>query len=248
MAEQVQAAHARAVGAGAQLAPAPQDAPTGTTHRILVVDGDSTHASQITHQLERHGYAVDSTQTGSSALELYRAVDLVLLSLELPDMDGVDLCRGIRSGGDTPMIVVNPDASELDCVLVLQAGADDFIAQPFGFRELNARVQALLRRARIRPAGPAAVTRGPLHVDTATREVRLDGALVDLTRKEFNLLYELAAHADTVLSRDHLIKAVWGETWSRRTLDTHISSLRMKLGGRDRILTVRGVGFRLGDA
>jgi DNA-binding response OmpR family regulator len=214
------------------------------------VESDSEFAGFVAHRLRRYGYEIDSAQTGGTALELCRTAetDLVLLNLDLSDMDGLDVCRRIRSTSDIPLIAVNASASELDCVLGLQAGADDFIAKPFGFRELNARMQALLRRAQGRSAGPAAISHGPLHIDAGTRMVRLHGRAIELTRKEFDLLHNLAVHADTVLSRSHLIATVWGESWSRRTLDTHISSLRSKLGGPHWITTVRGVGFRLGEA
>lgn len=177
---------------------------------------------------------------------VYEDADLVLLDLELPDLDGLEVCRGIRSANDIPIIAVTARGTELDRVLGLQAGADDYVVKPYGFRELMARMDAVMRRARPPANAPHVVSRGPLRIDVGSREVSVDGRIVDVTRKEFDLLYLLAAQPDTVIPRKRVIHQVWGDSWSRRTVDTHVSSLRHKLGCSDWIITVRGVGFRLG--
>ena len=134
----------------------------------------------------------------------------------------------------------------MERVLGLQAGADDYVVKPYGFRELMARMAAVMRRARPQPAVGKVLTRGPLVIDASSREVCLLGRTIDMTRKEFDLLFLLASHPDTVVSRGRIMQQIWGDSWSRRTVDTHVSSLRNKLGGSDWIITIRGVGFRFG--
>jgi DNA-binding response OmpR family regulator len=131
-------------------------------------------------------------------------------------------------------------------VLGLRAGADDYLVKPYGFRELIARMEAVMRRAQPQPAASTVVSYGPLSIDASRREVSLDGRLIDVTRKEFDLLYLLASYPQVVIPRKRLMHQVWGDSWSRRTVDTHVSSLRNKLGSSRWIITVRGVGFRLG--
>lgn len=214
--------------------------------RVLVVEGDGTEAESLALSLRRHGHEVQCVGTGSEAIELCGDADLVLLGFELPDLDGLGVCRGIRSMSDVPVIAMTARGSELDCVLGLQAGADDYLVKPCGFRELMARIEAVMRRARTKPAMNGVICRGPLEVDASTREVSLHGRRVEVTRKEFDLLYLLAANPQTVIPRKRLMQQVWGDSWSRRTVDTHVSSLRSKLGDSGWIITVRGVGFRLG--
>lgn len=217
--------------------------------RVLVVENEPRAAASLVQGLRRHGYLVESVSTGAEALRVHRGADLILLDLDLPDLDGLEVCRDIRAVSDTPVIAVTARDSELDRVLGLQAGSDDYMAKPYGFRELMARIEAVMRRVRPqqRPL-ERVVVRGPLRIDVDAREVKLEGQLVELTRKEFDLLYLLAAQPQTVISRKELMIQVWGDSWSRpgRTIDTHVSSLRGKLGASSWIVTVRGVGFRLG--
>ncbi|MFF9853840.1 response regulator transcription factor [Streptomyces litmocidini] len=212
------------------------------------MENNASEAEALVRGLRRHGHEVDNVATGGAALRNYENADLVLLDLELPDLDGLEVCRGIRSACDIPVIAVTARGSELDRVLGLQAGADDYLVKPYGFRELMARMEAVMRRAQ-RPQRPASkvISHGPLRVDACSREVTLGGRTIDLTRKEFDLLYLLASRPDTVIPRKRLMQEVWGDSWSRRTVDTHVSSLRNKLGASGWIITVRGVGFRLGD-
>ncbi|MGW1075603.1 response regulator transcription factor [Streptomyces sp. NPDC002537] len=213
--------------------------------RILIVENDTGAATVLARDLRRHGHAVDIVTTGSDALHAYTDADLVLLDLELPDLDGLEVCRAIRAADETPLIAVTTRGTELDLVLGLQAGADDYLAKPYGFRELMARMEAVMRRARPRRSAATTISVGPLLINPGTREVTLHGRLVPTTRKEFDVLHLLASHPDTVISREALMQRVWGDTWSRRTVDTHVSTLRNKIGV-DWIITIRGVGFRFG--
>lgn len=215
--------------------------------RILVVDSDVDGAESLVCRLRRHGHEAIGVKSGSTALQAYEDVDLVLLDLELPDLDGLEVCRAIRSVSGIPVIIVTARGSELDCVLGLQAGADDYVVKPYGFRELMARIEAVMRRARFQPPVAREILHGRLRIDVSSREVSLDGREVGLTRKEFDLLCLLASHPDTVIPRKRLLQQVWGDSWSRRTVDTHVSSLRGKLGDSGWIITVRGVGFKLGN-
>ncbi|MFH8839595.1 response regulator transcription factor [Streptomyces sp. NPDC017868] len=230
------------------LGPAPVAVPGTTGWRILLVEGDASTACALEEGLRRHGHEVAAVERGSAALAAHEGVDLVLMELELPDLDGLEVCKAIRAVSCVPLIVVTARGSELDRVLGLQAGADDYLVKPYGFRELMARIDAVMRRVRVQGGQGRVIDHGPLHIDVNSREVRLNGRDVELTRKEFDLLCLLASHPDTVISRKRLLQQVWGDSWSRRTVDTHVSSLRRKLGGSGWVVTVRGVGFRLGHA
>ncbi|WP_078845182.1 response regulator transcription factor [Streptomyces sp. SCSIO ZS0520] len=220
--------------------------PTG--QRILVVDNDSDYAEALVCRLRRHGHETTRVQQGGTALQSLEDIDLVLLDLELPDLDGLEVCGAIRSVSCLPVIIVTARGTELDRVLGLQAGADDFLVKPYGFRELLARIDAVMRRVHQQPQRVREIQHGPLKIDASSREVSLDGREVGLTRKEFDLLHLLASNPDTVIPRKRLLQQVWGDSWSRRTVDTHVSSLRSKLGDSGWIITVRGVGFKLGSA
>ncbi|MFJ4691853.1 response regulator transcription factor [Streptomyces sp. NPDC088766] len=229
--------------------PAQPDAPAArapTGQRILVVDGDAALAGSLTAQLRRHGHDPVGVRRGSAALQAYSDVELVLLDLDLPDLDGLEVCRAIREVSRVPIIIVTARRSELDCVLGLHAGADDYVTKPYGLRELMARIEAVMRRARWQPAAAREIHHGRLHIDVDSRTVTVDDEPVALTRKEFDLLHLLASQPDTVIPRKQLLQQVWGDFWSRRTIDTHVSSLRGKLGGSGWVVTVRGVGFKLG--
>ncbi|MGQ0776079.1 MAG: response regulator transcription factor [Pseudonocardiales bacterium] len=215
---------------------------------VLVVEDHTATAESLTHGLRRHGYDAHSVDTGTHALKIHHRADLVLLDLELPDLDGLEVCRGIRAACDTPIITVTARGTELDRVLGLQAGSDDYLVKPYGFRELMARIEAVMRRARPQPPAVRTISHGSLQIDSGTREVRLDNRLINVTRKEFDLLHLLACQPETVVSRKQLMFKVWDTEWTNvsRTIDTHVSSLRNKLGASSWIITVRGVGFRLG--
>jgi two-component system response regulator RegX3 len=199
--------------------------------------------------LRREGFDVDHVATGAQALAAPLA-DLVLLDLGLPDLDGRVVCRELRAKSNVPIIVVTARGEEIDRVALLELGADDYVVKPFGFRELVARIGAVLRRTN---PSAVAVNDGPidiggLRIDLRTHQVTLDETPVALTPKEFDLLAYLAADIGAVRSRDEIIRDVWDVNWwgSTKTLDVHIASLRKKVGP-ELIATIRGVGFALVD-
>jgi two-component system response regulator RegX3 len=219
--------------------------------RVLLVEDDEAIASPLVRGLEREGFAVEHRDRGADALEsLDRAgTDVVLLDLGLPDVDGFELCREVRSRSPVPIIVVTARGDEIDRVVGLELGADDYVVKPFGLRELVARIRAVTRRAP-RPAdSPADEPEARLVIDRRTRRVTLDGEEIALTPKEFDLLALLESDAGAVCSRQDIIDRVWDPHWygPTKTLDVHIGSLRRKLGDPRWIETVRGVGYRLCD-
>ncbi|MGY0067156.1 response regulator transcription factor [Streptomyces sp. QTS137] len=218
--------------------------------QVLVVEQNTAAASTMVSDLRRQGFTARSVSTGEQALRAHGDADLVLFSLKLPDIDGLELCRSLRNSGDTALIAVTDAEDELGRVLVLKAGADDCVVKTWGFWEVGARIEAVLRRAQPRQALPAAISLHHLHIDPRLREVRLHNRLVGVTSKEFELLYTLAATPETVVTRKELMSRVWGSNWGHtsRTIDTHVSSLRAKLGSSGWIITVRGVGYRMGYA
>ncbi|WP_424217478.1 response regulator transcription factor (plasmid) [Streptomyces sp. BI20] len=218
---------------------------SGTAWRILLVENSPRDAETLARGLSRHGHEVTIVPDGNQALRAFADADLVLLDLELPDLDGLEVCRAMRATSEIPIIAVTARGSELDRVLGLQAGADDYLVKPYGFRELMARMDAVMRRSRPRAPITGSITRGGLSINSQTREVSLHGIPVETTRKEFDMLYLLASHPDAVVPRKMLMQRVWGDSWSRRTVDTHVSTLRNKIGA-DWIITIRGVGFRIG--
>ncbi|KNB52154.1 transcriptional regulator [Streptomyces caatingaensis] len=231
--------------AGPELPP-PSGDRSASAWRVLVAETDTTQADTLIRALQRHGHDVDHVTTGHDTLRTLEQADLLLIDLELPDLDGLEVCRRVRAAGPTPVIAVTARGTELDRVLGLQAGADDYLVKPYGLPELLARMDAVMRRAQPTTPTPPVIIHGPLRIDTAARHVTLHGHRIDVTRKEFDLLHLLASHPDTVIPRKRIMQQVWGDIWSRRTIDTHVSSLRNKLGTSDWILTVRGVGFQLG--
>jgi DNA-binding response OmpR family regulator len=222
----------------------------GTRPRVLVVEDETTIVSPLTEALEREGYAVRVASTGAEALAAADDADFVLLDLGLPDVDGTDVCRALRARSSTPIIVVTARGDELDRVLLLELGADDYIVKPFGVRELVARIRAVRRRAQPAPvgapAGGAAPDLGALRIDRRARRVFVQDAEVVLTPKEFDLLALLAGDPGAVMRREHIIEHVWDQHWwgPTKTLDVHIAALRRKLGDPAWIATVRGVGYR----
>jgi DNA-binding response OmpR family regulator len=172
----------------------------------------------------------------------------VLLDLNLPDGDGVDVCRTLRQrSAHLGIIAVTARAEERDRIIGLRVGADDYVVKPFSMAELQARIEALLRRAAAYAPAPRETARiGPLRIDHAARTVEVDGRPVALTRKEFDILASLARQPGVALTRERILLDVWQTTWSgRHTLEVHVASLRAKLGDPDLVQTVRGVGYRL---
>jgi len=216
--------------------------------RLLVVEDDPTISEPLVVGLTREGFDVDLAVTGAAALAAPPA-EMVLLDLGLPDLDGRVVCQELRRRSSVPIIVVSARGDEIDRVMLLELGADDYVVKPFGFRELVARIRAVLRRTEAgADKGPIEVvtTYAGLGVDRRTRKVSFEDQAVSLTPKEYELLIELASDPGAIFTREHLIENVWDENWwgSTKTLDVHIASLRKKLTPH-LIETVRGVGFRL---
>ncbi len=214
--------------------------------RVLIVEDEDAIAEPLASGLEREGYEVQRVATGQAALDA-PVPDVVLLDLRLPDIDGYAVCRELRSRSEVPIIMVTAKGEEIDRVLGLELGADDYIVKPFGFRELVARIRAVTRRVGPRPEERRAATVGPLEIDPRGRRAFLDGSELDLTLKEFDLLSALAADPGAVLTRQRLLEEVWDTHWygHTKTIDVHVAALRRKLGDPRWIETVRGVGFRL---
>ena len=219
------------------------------TSTVLVAEDQEDIAVLLVRTLEREGHTVTWVQTGQAALEHLsgQPVDAMILDLGLPDLDGLEVCRLARERGyDCGIMIVTARGLELDRVVGLDLGADDYLAKPFSLAELHARLRALLRRtARCAPATPA-VSEGGLRVDRMTRRVFIGDAEIALSGKEFEVLALLAGMSGAVVSREQLMSEVWDENWfgSTKTLDVTIGRLRQKLGGLA-ITNVRGVGFRL---
>jgi DNA-binding response OmpR family regulator len=217
--------------------------------KILVVEDDPAIAEPLVTGLARNGFEPTHVADGRGALDAVDAADLVLLDLGLPDLDGAEVCRRLRARSGVPIIVVSARSGEVDRVLLLEMGADDYVVKPFGLRELVARIRAVARRSSGGDHGAATqqLTVGPLLVDLRTHEVHVDGTLVELTPKEFDLLAHLAADPGAALSRRSILEEVWDANWygSSKTLDVHVASIRRKLGHPEWIQAVRGVGFKL---
>jgi DNA-binding response OmpR family regulator len=213
--------------------------------RLLVVEDEDAIAEPLVEGLRREGFEVERVATGAGALEA-KEPDLVLLDVGLPDTDGFTLCRELRGRSEVPIIMVTAKGEEVDRVVGLEVGADDYIVKPFGFRELIARIRAVTRRQHNAPP-PGAVEVGPLVVDTRSRRVTLDGREVVLTPKEFDLLALLTSDPGAFVPRTKILQEVWQTNWfgSSKTVDVHVAALRRKLGDAAWIETVRGVGFRL---
>ncbi len=214
------------------------------------MEDDDAISTSLADGLGDAGFEVSAVGTGREALAAER-VDLVLLDLGLPDMDGYDVCRALRAASDVPIIVLTARSDELDRVLGLELGADDYVVKPFGFRELVARIRAVSRRRAPGPdpgpAAPGALEVGALRIDVRARRAWLAGAEVSLTAKEFDLLAYLAAEPGVVHRRSDILEHVWDAHWygPTKTVDAHVASVRRKLGDARWIEAVRGVGFRL---
>jgi DNA-binding response OmpR family regulator len=220
---------------------------------VLIIEDDDAIAVPLAKGLTREGYDVERFERGEPALLRLQGdgaqpvPDVVLLDLGLPDLDGFELCRRLRATSEVPVIVVTARGEEVDRVVGLELGADDYIVKPFGFRELVARIRAVTRRLQHRAVEAGPVRVGELEIDPRTRRVTVGGHEVPLTPKEFDLLALLAEDPGAVCSRTRILEEVWDPHWygPTKTLDVHVASLRKKLGDPGWIETVRGVGFRL---
>lgn len=240
-----------------------------TVATILLVDDEPSLVEAVGYMLRREGYAVSVATSGPAALEAARAIDpdLVVLDVMLPGLDGLQVCRALRAESTVPILLLSAKGEEVDRVLGLELGADDYLTKPFAMRELMARVRAMLRRSRMAasdaglPLGvpergdtdqdsPPVLVAGDLVIDTARRKVTLHGQELTLKPKEFDLLYHVARHPGIVHSRDALLRSVWGYDYpmDTRTIDVHVRWLRLKIEANPsqprRIETVRGVGYR----
>jgi DNA-binding response OmpR family regulator len=231
----------------------PDSSPT-----ILLVDDEDSVRKVLAFPLERDGYVVVQAADGEEALERFAAqrIDLVVLDIMLPKLDGLEVCKRLRAGSSVPIIMLTARDDELDKVIGLELGADDYITKPFSIREFRSRVRALLRRSRTTPGtDPAAelIEHEGLVIDIPRRQVLAHGVPVQLTYVEFELLRTLAATPGRVFSRRMLLEALWKSADYRdpRTIDVHVRHLREKLEAEPRtpeyILTVRGVGYRFRD-
>ena len=229
---------------------------------ILLVEDDAALAASAVDGLTAQGFTVEHVPTGQAALAAVAsgasALDVVLLDLGLPDIDGQEVCRRIRSTSDVPVIVVSARGDEADRVIALELGADDYLTKPYGMRELAARIRAVMRRASAPATSPAPAAGaaaagtqelGRLAIDRRTQRVHVDGAEVQLTAKEFDVLAYLADDPGAVRRRTEILEHVWDGHWygATKTVDAHVAAIRKKLGDPAWVEAVRGVGFRLGS-
>lgn len=228
--------------------------------KILVIDDEPMIVESVSYNLKREGFEVEAAADGEEGLKLAESgdFDLIILDLMLPGMDGMEICRTIRKRSEIPIIMLTAKESEIDRVLGLELGADDYVTKPFSMRELIARVKRILKRSAVNPetAGVAtngqgrSIIKGRLEIDLLGHEVLVDGKAVNLSSKEFELLRILASHPGQVLTREQLLDLVWGNDFygDTRTVDVHIRWLREKIeadpGNPENILTVRGVGYK----
>ncbi len=225
--------------------------PSGKAQTVLVVEDEPSIASFVSLYLKNAGYDVKTAATGADAMQnvVSRVPDLIILDLMLPDADGVELCRRIRQRWDVPILMLTARDEDVDKIIGLEVGADDYMTKPFNPRELVARVKSILRRAapERRERESAVIHHGDLVVDAGRREVRVADREVQLAPKEFDLLWELLDHKGLVLTRDQLLERVWGYTFAgdTRTVDVHVRQLRRKLGDASPVVTVWGVGYKV---
>jgi len=222
---------------------------------ILVVDDEPSIVQLARLYLERENFTVESAGDGLAALDMITELRpaLVVLDIMLPGMDGLELCRRLRAANNpVPVLMVTARDDDIDKILGLELGADDYLTKPFNPRELAARVKAILRRAERAqpppPAGQPALAAGALEVDPSRREARLGGTLLDLRTQEFEVLWVLVQHKGLVLTRDQLLNLAWGYDFygQTRTVDVHVGQLRRKLAGSPvRIETITGIGYKL---
>jgi len=213
---------------------------------VLLVEDDDSIAVPLADGLRREGFTVTRAASGEEALAAPEA-DFVLLDIRLPDVDGFTVCRELRARSDVPIIVVSARGEEVDRVVGLELGADDYVVKPFGLRELVARMRAVSRRKSGPRDDAGELKAGPLAVDLRAHRITCDGRELAVTAKEFDLLALLVREAGAVVDRERILRDVWNTTWygSSKTVDVHVASLRRKLGDPTLIETVRGIGFRL---
>ena len=217
---------------------------------ILVVDDEANIIELAKMYLQNEGYVVESARDGREALTKIKSLQpaLVVLDLMLPEVDGWEVCRKVRSDSDVPIIMLTARSDDVDKIIGLELGADDYLTKPFNPRELVARVKAVLRRYEKSAAYTTPIHLGRVTIDPQRREVTVGGQQLDLRTKEFDLLWALAEHRGIVLSRDQLLDLVWGYDYygETRTVDVHIAHLRDRLEGSDVVIeTVWGVGYKL---
>jgi DNA-binding response OmpR family regulator len=221
---------------------------------ILVVEDEGSIASFVSLYLKNAGYTVRTASTGSEALAQVAAQmpNLIVLDLMLPDIDGIEVCKRIRQSSDVPILMLTARDEDVDKIIGLEVGADDYLTKPFNPRELVARVKSILRRAapERRERESEVIDHGLLHIDAGRREVTVGEDEIQLAPKEFDLLWELLDHRGLVLTRDQLLERVWGYTFAgdTRTVDVHVRQLRRKLGDASPIVTVWGVGYKVSPA
>ena len=226
------------------------------TPRVLVVDDEPPIVELLSGYLAREGWSVDAAIDGPAALEAVRRLDpdVIVLDVMLPGLDGIEVCRQLRAFSDAYVLMLTARGEEIDRIMGLTVGADDYLVKPFSPREVVARVKALLRRPRRGSGGSAGQAPAGLELDEGRRQVRVDGAPVELTALEFNLLAAIAREPGIVVGRQALLDALWGPGFDGddHLVDVHIANLRRKLGddpARPRFVeTVRGVGYRLREA
>ena len=227
---------------------------SGKSQAIMVVEDEASIASFVALYLKNAGYGVRTAATGGDALTQAESErpDLIVLDLMLPDIDGIEVCRRIRKSSDVPILMLTARDEDVDKIIGLEVGADDYLTKPFNPRELVARVKSILRRsAPERKQIESKVMRhGDLLIDAGRRETRVGEEEIQLAPKEFDLLWELLDHRGLVLTRDQLLERVWGYTFAgdTRTVDVHVRQLRRKLGDASPIVTVWGVGYKVSPA
>ncbi len=221
---------------------------------VLVVEDEASIASFVAAYLKNAGFTVRTTASGNEALRFVESdkPDLVVLDLMLPDLDGVEVCKRIRQTTELPVLMLTARDEDVDKIIGLEVGADDYMTKPFNPRELVARVRAILRRSTAHGTDreSATIRHGNLVVDAGRREAKVGDVEVQLAPKEFDLLWELLDHRGLVLTRDQLLERVWGYTFAgdTRTVDVHVRQLRRKLGDASPIVTVWGVGYKVSPA
>ena len=222
--------------------------------RILIVEDEANIASFVKLYLEKAGFTVERAATGGDGIARFRASEpaLILLDLNLPDIDGLEVCRRIRATSQVPILMLTARDDDIDKIVGLEVGADDYVTKPFNPRELVARDQddpAPRRHARAAAGRAPCSPTATLRIDAGRREVTLEGRVVQLAPKEFDLLYALMEHHGIVLTRDQLLERVWGYTFAgdTRTVDVHVRQLRRKIGDTCPVVTVWGVGYKVSD-
>jgi DNA-binding response OmpR family regulator len=228
--------------------------PANAAPTILVVEDESSIASFVSLYLKNAGYTVRTAATGTEGLSQAAAHEpsLIVLDLMLPDIDGIEVCKRIRQRSDVPILMLTARDEDVDKIIGLEVGADDYLTKPFNPRELVARVKSVLRRAtpERRERENEVMVHGDLSIDAGRREVHVGEEEIQLAPKEFDLLWELLDHRGLVLTRDQLLERVWGYTFAgdTRTVDVHVRQLRRKLGDASPIVTVWGVGYKVAPA